>query len=242
MDTIYDIKTKKPNFDNVKYEDYTPLAGTRELSKMFHKLQMLRVYRDIPKADKCYFRVCEPHQDGTPHIHISLFVPADKVEPIIKRFSDYIKKTFDVQFDMQTNIKNPVAYLMKYILKTFDDLRENKNNLTDLSLWYLLHGITRFYTSRTLISLDIFRALNGKYSLIELTHMYNDDELTVLLDSDTKKLVAIYDTVGNIYKNSLDTIWRGEKYEAFRTYMRSNKTMPICAKCSRRFKNVRGDT
>ncbi len=205
IDTIYDIKTKKPNFNNVKYDDYTPLAGTRKLSVMFHHLQMLRVYRDIPKTEKCYFRVYEPHKDGTPHLHASLFVPADKVDAVVKRFKEYVKNKYDVQFKIETNINNPVAYLMKYILKTFDDLRVNNDNITDLSLWYLYHGITRFYTSRTLVSLDIYRALNGKYTLIELSHMYQDEELTVLLDIDTKKIVSIYDNVGKIYNKQVNT-------------------------------------
>lgn len=34
----------------------------------------LRVLRNIDKEDKCYFRVYEPHKDGTPHLHFSLFV------------------------------------------------------------------------------------------------------------------------------------------------------------------------
>ncbi len=205
IDAIYDTKTKKPSFENIKYEDYTPLAGTRKLSVMFHHLQMLRVYRDITKTDKCYFRVYEPHKDGTPHLHASLFVPADKVDAVVKRFKEYVKTKYDVQFKIETNINNPVAYLMKYILKTFDDLRHNNDNITDLSLWYLYHGITRFYTSRTLVSLDIYRALNGKYTLIELSHMYKDEELTVLLDIDTKKIVSIYDDVGRIYSKQVNT-------------------------------------
>jgi hypothetical protein len=203
-DLFEDNLIQEDTTDKIKYEDFTPKAGARKLSEMFHKLQQLRIYRDIPVENKCYFRVYEPHKDGTPHLHASFFVPADKVDDIKDKFSAYIKKTFKVQFDISLNINNPVAYLMKYILKTFDDLREDKNNITDLSLWYLLHGITRFYTSRTLISLDVYRVLHGRYTLLELTQMYKDKELTVLLEPTTKKVVSIYDDVGNIYNKLLN--------------------------------------
>ncbi len=205
IDTMYDIHTKKPNFENVRFKDYTPKAGARELSRMFKNMLDLRFIKDIPKEDKCYFRVYEPHKDGTPHLHFSLFVPADKVEEVAAKFNKYFTKKYpSLRVDFQTNINNPVAYLMKYILKTFDDLRKEDSKLSDLSLWYVANRITRFYTSRTLISLEIFRKLNGRYNLLELTEMYKDRELTVLLDIDTNKVVSIYDRIGNIY-NKKDT-------------------------------------
>ncbi|PLY06602.1 MAG: hypothetical protein C0625_08390 [Arcobacter sp.] len=193
----YCIYTRKQVLD---YDKYSPKAGARELSKMFKRLLDLRFLKDIDKEDKCYFRVYEPHKDGTPHLHFSLFVPENIHTKIHEKIQNYFNKNYpNLKTDFQIDIKNPVAYLMKYILKTFDDLREN-DKVTDLSLWYITNKITRFYTSRTLITLEVFRKLNGRYNLLELTHMYKQRDLHILVDIDTNKIVSIHDSIGNIYK------------------------------------------
>lgn len=190
---------------NPKYSNLSPNDGAKELSKMFKALLDTRAYKSINKSDKCYFRVYEPHKNGTPHLHFSMFVPADKLEKVSQTFKNYFDNNYPtLRVDFQTDINNPVAYLMKYILKTFDDLREDENNITDLSLWYIVNRITRFYTSRTLISLEVYRKLNGRYNLLELTEMYRNKQLSVLVDIDTNKVVSIHDNVGNIY-NKKDT-------------------------------------
>lgn len=188
---------------NPKYAGFTPNEGAKELSKMFKSLLDLRCYRNIDKEYKCYFRVYEPHKSGVPHLHFSMFVPSENILDIKEKFKEYMNINYnDLQFDFQTNINNPVGYLMKYILKTFDELKkDNKNkNITDLSLWYVSNKITRFYTSRTLISLDIYRKLTGKYSLLQLTRMYKDKEITVFIDPDINKVVSIYDSIAEIWK------------------------------------------
>ncbi|MBD3797467.1 MAG: hypothetical protein IE887_06960 [Campylobacterales bacterium] len=77
---------------------------------------------------------------------------------------------------------------MKYIYKTLDDLREGKG-ITDITMWYIYHGICRFYTSRTLISLNVYRPLGGRLNLnlLELTQHYQDGTVTVWLDPETKQ-------------------------------------------------------
>ena len=201
IDTIYDIKTQKPSFENIKFENYTPNAGAKELSQIFKKMLDLRILRNIDKEEKCYFRVYEPHKDGTPHLHFSLFVPSHLVDEVATKLKTYFSKRFGKHMaKIETEINNPIAYLMKYILKTFDDLREDENNISDLSLWYIANKITRFYTSRTLISLEVYRKLNGRYNLLELTQMLKDREISILVDIDTNKVVSVYDKIGKIYE------------------------------------------
>jgi len=61
---------------------------------------------------------------------------------------------------------------------------------------YILHGICRFYTSRTLISLNVYRPLGGKLSLLELTQHYKDETVTVWLDPENNQPKMIqYDDV-----------------------------------------------
>ncbi len=195
------IKNKYKNPKFIDDNEHTPKAGARELSKMYKRLLDLRAYRNIDKSDKCYFRVYEPHKDGTPHLHSSIFVPIDAIDDVVASFENFFKTNFpDLQIKIETNINNPVAYLMKYILKTFDDLRDDKE-ITALSLWYTTHRITRFYTSRTLVSLDIYRVLGGRYSLIELTRMYKDQEISVFLEPETRKVIEVFD------RNMCISIW-----------------------------------
>lgn len=177
-------------------DKYTPRNASIELSKMLHKFFKDRSYSQIEKDDRCYLRVTEPHKDGTPHLHISLFVPADRVDGIVKA----INRLFPAPLSkVETKVQSPISYLMKYILKTLDDLREDSDKITNLTLWYLYHGICRFYTSRTFISLDVYRKLNGMYTLIDLTSAYHDGSVNVYLDSQTKQLRRIDNEHGTIY-------------------------------------------
>jgi len=195
---IYHPKTGKliKVVNNPKFiddEEHSPRAGSRVLSKIFNRIQQLRAYRNIPKENKVYFRVYEPHKDGTPHLHASIFIPEENVEDFVRSvqrwaFNNGFSKH---QIKIETDIKNPVAYLMKYILKTFDDLRKDKDDITDLTLWYIVHGICRFYTSRTLISLEIYKKFRGAFDLLEVTKMYRNQEVSVYIDTHTKKPVMI---------------------------------------------------
>ena len=169
---------------------HTPKAGSKVLSSMWKRILDLRPLKDLQRDHRCYFRITEPHKNGTPHLHVSLFVPKKCVErvfnsifaiyqfPQIEISSQYIpdaymtkhydktvkrsvyKKSHKDNFGVTTLIKNPLRYMMKYILKTLDDLREDDEKFTDLTLWYIFHGIGRFYTSRTLMPLKIYRKIN----------------------------------------------------------------------------------
>jgi len=100
---------------------------------------------------------------------------------------------------IELNVNNPVNYLMKYILKTLDDLREDSDNLTALSLWYVYHGISRFYTSRTFASLEVYRKLHGKYTLRNLTTAINEDRVQVWRDTTTNAIAHIENDFGSLY-------------------------------------------
>jgi len=173
--------------------ELTPHKGSIALTKMFQEVRQLRAFRDIPKDDRCFFKVIEPHKDGTQHAHISIFIPKNSVEKFVEAFKNKFKKTEGI--DIQTNIQNPVSYLMKYVLKTFDDLREEKH-ITDLTIWYIANKIIRFSTSRTLISLDTYRVLGGKYNMLELTKLYRNNDIRILLEITRDKDGA--DKVGKI--------------------------------------------
>jgi len=192
---IQHIPFVEPILDFSPMDRYTPRNASKELSKMLKKFFDDRAYKSIDKDLRCYFRVTEPHQDGTPHVHMSLFIPKDKKERIVKAFKRLYPEPMG---KVETNIRKPVHYLMKYVLKTFDDLREDKN-ITNLTLWYLYHGISRFYTSRTFINLDIYRKLHGMYELKDLTEKYRKDEVQIYFYKDTNKICLIENEFGTLY-------------------------------------------
>jgi hypothetical protein len=168
-------RIKNPDFNGA-----TPKEGSKELTRMFEKIRHRRVYRDILKEDKMYFRVTEPHKSGVPHVHISLFVPKDKKEDIKQTIlSLFPRKGITVE----EGVNDSVAYLMKYILKTFDDFRKCEEP-SALTCWYIKWGISRFYTSRTLVSLNIYRVLGGRYGLLELNTLYKNKDISVWLDDN----------------------------------------------------------
>lgn len=231
---------------------YTPRNASIELTKMLHKLFNDRSYKSIEKDDRVYLRVTEPHKDGTPHLHISLFVPADKVESIVKACNRLFPAPLS---KVETNVQSPISYLMKYILKTLDDLREDSDKITNLTFWYLYHGICRFYTSRTFVSLEVYRKLNGMYTLLDLTKAYNEEDVNVCIDTQTKQIKRIDNEHGTIYTqkpvnwaNKLDdvsylesqfeTIYKdkeakqidviidGETFVFFKNTLKKPKTMP----------------
>jgi hypothetical protein len=198
-------------------DKYTPRNASKELSKMLKRLFDDRSYKKIDKDNRCYFRVTEPHKDGTPHLHISLFVPHNSVESIVKALNRLYPAPLG---KIEVDVKNPVNYLMKYILKTLDDLRKEKSEITNLTLWYLYHGISRFYTSRTFVALEVYRKLNGMYNLIDLTREYNDGYLSVYINRETRKIVSIHNEHGVIYTPK-PVNWYDRLIDTDHTYMDS---------------------
>ena len=119
---------------------------------MFAKLRQERSLKELTKDERIYFRVNEPHKNGTPHTHILLFVPEHRINRVVTAF----KRLFDINAnDIQTDIRNATSYVMKYINKTLP--LSKKENLTTndkyLNAWYSKHRIIRFNCSRTLAPL-----------------------------------------------------------------------------------------
>ena len=211
--------------------DYMPSSASKKLTDMWTTIRKDRAWKDLDNDDRIYFRVTEPHKDGTPHLHISAWVPKYAVARLVQaihrlypapladvstsyipdnyklyskvykrdgRWHDAYKPDPDSKSYIKVHIDNAVSYLMKYIYKTLDDLRDGKG-ITEITMWYIYHGICRFYTSRTLISLNVYRPLAGRfnYSLLELTQQYKDNTVTVWLDPETSqpKIIQYEDVI-----------------------------------------------
>jgi hypothetical protein len=126
------------------------------------------VFRDIKKAGykHSYIRVFEPHKkDGVPHIHALLYFPAHYKSRMMKSFFKYFpapqnaRKIDNGQYQgFQWDLHNASGYVMKYLQKTFMDIKEDKE-LDELQTWYIVHKIRRVTISHTLIPAWVYRKI-----------------------------------------------------------------------------------
>ncbi len=186
---------------NKKYindDKHSVNAGASKLQALVRKIIGSRCFRGIASDKRCYITTKEPHLDGTCHLNFLVFVPKEQFSDCVRVIKDNF---LDTHSRVETDIKNATSYVMKYIFKTLDDLRQNPDldNLTDISYWYLKHKIRRFTMSKTFVSLEIYRKLNGRVDLISLTKNYNKGLVTVLLDPETKKPLQIFDEFGDLW-------------------------------------------
>lgn len=129
-----------------------------------------RVCEDIKKkyGERVIFmRTYEPMIDGTPHAHLVAFIPPEFKERFVNVAKGYFS---DSRFDIKTEFDNDrggvAAYILKYILKSFENAKDGK--LDTVACWYAYHKIRRFTSSRTLIPLSIFRRVQKVEALRDI--------------------------------------------------------------------------
>ncbi|MFW2609575.1 replication endonuclease [Aliarcobacter butzleri] len=187
---------------NPKYNYVEPKEAVKHLTKMFSKLRHDRSLKELSKDERMYFRVNEPHKDGTPHTHILLFIPKSSINKVVTAF----KRLFDNKAnDIQTNIKNATSYVMKYINKTLplskkDDLSKKEKYL---NAWYCKNRIIRFNCSKTLAPLSLYRLLHEKFNLKELTSLVKKKSLAIyVLQTNRNKIMEVFFNDELIYKRN----------------------------------------
>lgn len=182
-------------------EDHSVSAGASKLQALVRSIMNSLHFRSLSQNQRCYITTKEPHLDGTCHLNLLVFVPKDNLDKCVSAIKD---RFLDAHSRVETDIKNATSYVMKYIFKTLDDLRQNPelDNLTDISYWYLKHKIRRFTMSQTFVSLEIYRKLNGSIDLISLTKNYNKGLVTVVVDPDTRKPLKIFDEFGELWQKT----------------------------------------
>lgn len=230
-------------------EDHSVSAGASKLQALVRSIMNSLHFRSLSQNQRCYITTKEPHLDGTCHLNLLVFVPKDNLDKCVSAIKD---RFLDTHSRVETDIKNATSYVMKYIFKTLDDLRQNPDldNLTDISYWYLKHKIRRFTMSQTFISLEIYRKLNGSIDLISLTKNYNKGLVTVVVDPDTRKPLKIFDEFGELWQKTRiikdsNTIKRYEdasdEIKSFGNSLKQKQVLKICDelfKTEKRFKSV----
>ena len=188
---------KKELIPNPKYNGTPAKDAVKILTKMFAKLRHDRSLKELSKEQRIYFRVNEPHKDGTPHTHILMFVPVDRVERIKKAF----KRLFDARAnDIQDNIENATSYVMKYINKTLPLSKQKNLSQKDkyLNAWYSKNRVIRFNSSKTLAPLNLYRLLHQKYSLFALTRLISENHFKIYVTLDTNKVMEVINEWGDV--------------------------------------------
>lgn len=176
---------------NPKYNGVDPKESVKILTKMWGRLRQDRSLKELTKMQRMYYRVNEPHKDGTPHTHILLFVPKNRIERIEKAFKHlYNQKSNKIE----KNIRSATSYIMKYINKT---LPMSKKEITKkdeyLNAWYIKHRINRFCASRSTAPMYLYRMLNHRFSLYGLTQVRKGSTLKILARLEDDKIMEIWD-------------------------------------------------
>ena len=195
-------KKTKALIANPKYNHVTPKEAVKHLTKMFSRLRHDRSLKELTKDERIYFRVNEPHKNGTLHTHVLLFVSKSSIDRIVTAF----KRLFDNKAnDIQINIENATSYIMKYINKTLPLSKKENLSAKDkyLNAWYCKHRIIRFNCSRTLAPLSLYRLLHEKFNLKELTTLVKKKSLAIyVLQTNKNKIMEIFFGDELIYKRS----------------------------------------
>lgn len=175
------------HFNSKKYDGSSVKDGVRYLSERWAKFLRLKIFKNIKKSinhNMIYIRVIEPHKDGTPHAHVLIFIPKNFILPVKKVFKRHFavdgasKLAQDFRYTWSGHSGGAVAYIMKYINKTFKHALEDRMTLE--AYYYAFHSIRRFTTSQTLLPLYIHRKIkhNEKFrDFIYSTVKYKDQSL-----------------------------------------------------------------
>lgn len=154
------------------------------LSYSWTKFTKQRVFRDIKEKygeRYVYMKTYEPTMDGVPHLHVVMFVPPSFKNRVVKiANSSFSNSRYQAKTEFDTNVGGVVSYIMKYILKSFQNAKDGK--LDDVGYWYAKNSIRRFTTSRTLLPLKIYRLIKshdmGK-DYLEMSKAYNNGDLII---------------------------------------------------------------
>jgi hypothetical protein len=176
---------------NPKYNGTTPKEAVKILTKQFAKLRQDRSLKELTKSQRMYYRVNEPHKDGTPHTHILLFIPKDRIDRVEVAFS---RLFLQVGNKFEKNIKSASSYIMKYINKTLPMSKEQISESDQyINAWYVKHRVNRFCSSRSMAPMYLYRLLSHRFSLYGLTQVRKGDSLQVLARLDDDKIMEIWD-------------------------------------------------
>ncbi len=184
----------------------TPRDLYKILSHQLHRFHRSKTLQDIRQKygeDYMSIRVTEPHKDGVPHFHILMYLPEQFIPNLYIEFKRFFpapqnhkritmredgrkaKEVFDGHYEtkgLQIELRSPMAYILKYILKSFRNLMEDQE-LDYLQAWYIFNKIPRIITTHSLLAQDVYYHASLMFddwfhlTNIKLEHYYRRDKL-----------------------------------------------------------------
>jgi len=201
--TLKRIKwTGKVEKVSLSEDDYSVHNGYKRLIKMFSDIRKDRSWAKIEKNLRLFFSVIEPTKNLTAHIHIVIWVPMDNVANLIEtffRFNPYPTThiyTKQIPKSLHKKYKRGLVKsnndIINYALKYLNNLMNEDDEVSNLSLWYLAHKITPFSSSRSFIPQDIYKKLGGRNTLYDATKNYYTNAIYAWNNVNTKKLMKVF--------------------------------------------------
>ena len=163
--------------ENDKHGYFKTKAHLRETFTVHDIYQIMRwkwekligttILREVRKTSTmAYLFATEPHESGVPHAHVLVYIPHWALDKLKKEFVKIFNAPMNITQDkkrlspeqiangelngFQWTISNPVGYILKYVTKSFMDIK-NQAQIDELQAWYIKHRIVRFTTSHTLV-------------------------------------------------------------------------------------------
>lgn len=163
--------------ENDKYGYFRTKAMNREIFDIHDMYMILRWQFDSfmksnPIQEMRKFHICpyilatEPMESGIPHFHGLFYIHHSYLKRVKDSFRKYCSARMNVTQNkkrlsrtqrkngeingFQWTITNPVGYILKYITKSFMNIK-SQSQIDELQAWYIKYGIKRFTMSHTLV-------------------------------------------------------------------------------------------
>jgi len=193
-------KIKVGSVNNEKYNGFTPRECALFLSLIWTKFMKLNVFKKIRENsghNAIFIRVYEPHKDGTPHLHAMIFIPKQYLNEAKEKFYEHLegfdfdlvgqKWKQDFTHERYEDEFGAIAYILKYMNKTFKNAKEDK--MTDEAYYYAYHRIRRFITSQTLVPLWLYRKIKYNENYRDLYKLTKDYKNNVIFTQFKKEYI-----------------------------------------------------
>lgn len=182
------------------YEGHTIKESSLYLSDIWRSLLRSNLFKN---TEYHYVKTVEPHESGVPHLHALFFINVTELDKfgrtLLERFETAFvkamnkrhikqykfKTTFEGKHYTKDSLKAVVAYIMKYINKSFRNAKTGKMDY--VTYWFVKYRIRRLSTSRSHIPLGIYRNINYIPALqnMKTATYYYDSKYIVLSEYKT---------------------------------------------------------
>ena len=163
-----------------------------------------------------------------------LFLPKNYILEVKNKFFEYFtnaekwgnnKKSLDFRYTFY-NVNGAIAYIMKYVTKTF----KNENDTTNKAwYWYIKNRVRRFLTSRTLAPLEIYRKVRYFFKNIPNDYLYvtkliKNNQIIKLFEKTTFNYMRFNIETGEIEDV---TLWQKSAELILNSRIKTNQTFTL---------------